>query len=206
MYMLATRPTLYSVTFVALGWILCEISDVDIICAVLMWLPFFFPGHPYIWHITVHTASGSCFYCQHWLLLPYTCPSHLNHCSTHRCNLHSWRSSGEAWLWFISASCNSFQWSTVGEYVGRVPFNDMYLFEWAWVSPTYYVIAVAAEQKYDREACVRGCEAADYSCKVSACEGQKLKGLKPPSPPVPCVVVILCICLYLACVEHLYSS
>ena len=27
---------------------------------------------------------------------------------------------------------------------------------------------------------VRGSEAADYSCEVSACEGQKLGGLKPP--------------------------
>ena len=41
---------------------------------------------------------------------------------------------------------------------------------------------VAVEQKYDREggAGVRGSEAADYSCEVSACEGQKLGGLKPP--------------------------
>ena len=115
-----------------------------------MWPPFFFSGHPYIWHVTVHTASGSCFYFQHWMLSPYTCPSHLNHFSTHRFNLHSWRSSGEAWFWFISASCDNFQWLTVGKYVQRVPLNDMYLFEWAWVSPTYYVIAVAAEQKYDR--------------------------------------------------------
>ena len=50
------------------------------------------------------------------------------------------------------------------------------------MSPTYYVIAVAAEQKYDRGggACVRGCEAADYPCEASTCEGQKLEGLKPP--------------------------
>ena len=52
------------------------------------------------------------------------------------------------------------------------------------MSPTYYAIAVAAEQKYDRGgACVRGCEAADYPCETSTCEGQKLEGLSPPSPP-----------------------
>ena len=29
---------------------------------------------------------------------------------------------------------------------------------------------------------VRACEAADYLREASACEGQKLGGLKPPSP------------------------
>ena len=56
------------------------------------------------------------------------------------------------------------------------------------MSPTYYVIVVAAEQKYDwgGGACVRGCEAADYPCEVSTCEGQKLEGLEPPlALPVP---------------------
>ena len=37
---------------------------------------------------------------------------------------------------------------------------------------------MAAEQKYDRGACVRGCEA-------STCEGQKLEGLKPPPLVLP---------------------
>ena len=36
--------------------------------------------------------------------------------------------------------------------------------------------AVAAEQKYDRGAGVRGCEAANYPRKASACKGQKLGG------------------------------
>ena len=42
---------------------------------------------------------------------------------------------------------------------------------------------MVAEQKYDRGACVRGCEAADYPREASTCEGQKLEGLKPPPPP-----------------------
>ena len=33
---------------------------------------------------------------------------------------------------------------------------------------------VAVKQKYDWGADVRGCEAADYLCKASACKGQKL--------------------------------
>ena len=47
---------------------------------------------------------------------------------------------------------------------------------------------MVAEQKYDRGACVRGCEAADYPREASTCEGQKLEGLKPPPPPPPWVL------------------
>ena len=39
---------------------------------------------------------------------------------------------------------------------------------------------VAAEQKYDGGAGVRGCKVADYLHEASACEGQELWGLKPP--------------------------
>ena len=185
MYMLATRPTLYSVTFVALGWILCEISDVDIICAVLMWPPFFFPGHPYIWHIRVHTASGSCFNCQHWLLLPYTCPSHLNHCSTHRCNLHSWRSSGEAWLWFISASCNSFQWSTVGEYVGRVPLQ-WYVLIWVSLSEPHILCDCSGSRTEIRSGGLRErLRSSRLFVQSVRVRRSKIKGAKAPFPPPP---------------------
>ena len=48
------------------------------------------------------------------------------------------------------------------------------------------VYAVVAESKYDRwggrGTGIRACEAADYLRKASACKGQKLGGLKPPSP------------------------
>ena len=36
------------------------------------------------------------------------------------------------------------------------------------------------EQKYDWGAGARGSEAANYPHEASACEGQKLGGLKPP--------------------------
>ena len=42
---------------------------------------------------------------------------------------------------------------------------------------------LAAEQKYNRGAGVRGCEAANYPGEASVCEGQKGGGgLKPPVP------------------------
>ena len=44
---------------------------------------------------------------------------------------------------------------------------------------------VAAEQKYDGGAGVRGCKVADYLHEASACEGQELGGLKPPQPIPP---------------------
>ena len=49
---------------------------------------------------------------------------------------------------------------------------------------TIHSKTVAVEQKHNREggAGARGCEEADYLREASACEGQKLEGLKP-SPP-----------------------
>ena len=47
---------------------------------------------------------------------------------------------------------------------------------------------VAAEQKYDRGAGMRGCkalEAADYPREASMCEGQKIGGAKAPLAPPP---------------------
>jgi len=37
-----------------------------------------------------------------------------------------------------------------------------------------HILAEAAEQKYDRGAGMRGCEAADYAREVSVCEGHEL--------------------------------
>ena len=48
---------------------------------------------------------------------------------------------------------------------------------------------VAAERKYEwgggGGAGARGCKADDYLCEASACEGQELGGLSPPTPPPP---------------------